>query len=173
LFTCQAYVDFCRSRPELWSMIMTVNQATKARNRVNKEPILDVTPGDIYYVDLRVFGGHWYNGNEDLEANSCIPTLPEIDYSIYVVPFSVIDWGNVKHTTLKLYSEVLDWELKWNHDLYLCWGQYRKLSGKHKLVDEEFVKKFPQVKTSLHAPIPTRPRRNAPRAPNAGRGGKR
>jgi len=173
LFTCQAYVDFCKSRPELWSMIMTVNQATKARNRVNKEPILDVTPGDIYYVDLRVFGGHWYNGNEDLEANSCIPTLPEIDYSIYVVPFSVIDWGNVKHTTLKLYSEVLDWELKWNHDLYLCWGQYRKLSGKHKLVDEEFVKKFPQVKTSLHAPIPTRPRRNAPRAPNAGRGGKR
>ena len=109
-----------------------------------------VAPGDTLYVDLRVLGGHWYNGNEDSQAYSCVPTFHEIDYSIYVVPFSVIDWGNAKHTTLKLYSEVLDWQLKWNHDLYLCWGQYRKLYQKHKLVDEAFVEKFPQIKASLH-----------------------
>ena len=104
LFNCQAYADFCKQRPKLWSMYMTVNEATKVRNIVNKNPILDVAPGDTLYVDLRVFGGHWYNGNEDSQANTCVPTLPDIDYSIYVVPFSVIDWDNARHTTLKLYS---------------------------------------------------------------------
>jgi hypothetical protein len=173
LFTCQAYVDFCKSRPELWSMIMTVNQATKARNRINKEPILDVTPGDIYYVDLRVFGGHWYNGNEDSQCNTCSPTLPDIDYTVYVVKFRFLEWGNAAHTTMKMYSETLDWTLKWNHDAYISWGQYHRLFDKHTLVDAEFVKKFPQIKASLHASVPKKPGRRPPKVPKTRGGEKR
>ena len=69
-------------------------------------------------------------------------------FIVYVVTFYFLDWGNAAHTTMELYSEVLDWDLKWNHDAYYCWGQYHKLYRKHTLVDEAFIEKFPQVKAS-------------------------
>ncbi len=163
LFSCQVYADFCKQRPELWSMFMTVIEATRVKNKINKDPIEDDIPDDTLYVNLRVFGGHRYNGNEDLQANSCFPTLPKIDYSIYMVPFYFLDWGNAQHTTMRLYSKVLDRDFKWNHDSYLCWGQYYKLYRRHKLVDEAFIEKFQQVKASSYTPKPTRQKRNAPR----------
>ncbi len=55
LFNCQAYADFCKQTPELLSMYMTVNEATRVRNKLNKNPIEGMTPGDTGITVMKIY----------------------------------------------------------------------------------------------------------------------
>ncbi len=47
----------------------------------------------------------------------------------------------------KVWCDCPKLEFVWNHERVLSWGRYAKLTTDMTLVDEEFLKKYPQVVT--------------------------
>ena len=144
LFDCEAYEAYCKTRPELWFCVYTVADARKFRSKVNKEPITELHAGDTIYVDLRAIGISWYNG---LGKGSLTPVLPNEDENTYVLKCKVTEWANNQQTKVKVWCDCLKLEFLWNHERVLCWGRYSKLTTDMTLVDEEFLKQYPQVVT--------------------------
>ena len=157
-----SYMDFCWSRSELWSLINTISVSNRERTLMNKSPIHHVFDGMTFYVDLRIFGSLWYNGEG---LNSMRPTLPEEDYTIYAVPFYMHQWCNIQHTAMMVRCDLLNYEMKWNHDLYMCLGQYQLHIPGRVLVDQEFLDTYPQLGKMLSPKIFRIPRRKAPSKP--------
>jgi hypothetical protein len=145
LFNCEAYLTFCRTRPEMWSCALTVEVARKERMALNRAPIQNLSTGDELYVDLRALGAMWYNGYGDKSLDT---TLPDEDTSMYVVPFLTGDFINGGRK-VKMLCERLELELIWNADMCKCWGQYRQLESHMTLVDGAFLERYPQVMKSL------------------------
>lgn len=53
---------FCRSRPQLFPLIYTAQEAQRRIAALNATPITEIAPGREVFVDLRSFGnGAWYN----------------------------------------------------------------------------------------------------------------
>ncbi len=154
LFSCAAYVKFCESRPELWSMLFTTAVAKKVKTALNKDQIFGVDVGDVRYVDLRAFGQEWYNGIGD---EALKPVLPNEDTTIYVVPVVMYQWLNKLHTKVRMKCDILNIFVDWNHDMMKSWGQYEVLRDDFVLVNEAFVRKFPQVVKCLSTFKPVSP----------------
>ena len=79
---CEAFLNYCQSRRELYHITFDTALAKKFIRERNKQTISTVKPGDIAYVDLRVFGGRWY---ESLE-------LPDWRNVTYVMEFQYTHW---------------------------------------------------------------------------------
>ena len=154
LFACSEYVKFCRTRPELWSLIVTTAEARKQRSALNKTRIVEIELGDSRYVDLRALGQEWYNGIGD---ESLQPVLPDEDTTIYVVQMTAYQWRNKVNTKLRLKCDVLNIFVDWNHDMVKSWGQYEVLREDFVLVNEAFVRKFPQVVKCSSTFLPVSP----------------
>ena len=56
LFKTVQYKDYCSSRPMLWRLLLTVDEAQREAVRKNKVRITEVSPGDIVYMDLCFYG---------------------------------------------------------------------------------------------------------------------
>jgi hypothetical protein len=145
LFDCEQYELFCKSKPELWFCVYSVEEARKIRAKVNKEPITVVEPGDSIYVDLRAIGAKWYNA---IGPGSIGKTLPDEDKEVYVVKCTVAEYVNAAKTKVKVECELLSLNFIWNHERALCWGTYRKCAGDMIEVTAKFLSKYPQVITT-------------------------
>ena len=135
-------------------MLLTTAIAKKVRTALNKDRILGVDVGDVRYVDLRAFGQEWYNGIGD---EALKPVLPNEDTTIYVVPVVMYQWLNKLQTKVRMKCEILNIFVDWNHDMVKSWGQYEVLRDDFVLVNEAFVRKFPQVVKCLSTFKPVLP----------------
>lgn len=142
-----AFKDFCLERPELWPLVHTAQVARTLRVALNKEPITELSPGDVCYVDLRSINQHWYNG---LETHH--PHLPDEHSMIYVAPFTAVAWSNPRvKTKLKMHCPLLEHAEDWNHDMVKSWGAYPIVQDTFVLVDDAFLRAHPSVLSSLRA----------------------
>ena len=78
---CEALMRFCEQRRYLMHMTFDSKLATKWISGKRKQDIT-MRPGQIVYVDIRVFGGRWY---ESLE-------LPDWRNLSYVMEFQYLCW---------------------------------------------------------------------------------
>ena len=154
MFACSEYVKFCRTRPELRSLIVTTAEARKQRSALNKTRIVEIELSDSRYVDLRALGQEWYNGIGD---ESLQPVMPDEDTTVYVVQMTAYQWRNKVNTKLRLKCDVLNIFVDWNHDMVKSWGQYEVLREDFVLVNEAFVRKFPQVVKCSSTFLPVSP----------------
>ena len=74
---CKAYYEFCRDKPYLYHLTLSANNAAKFIAMTNRTEITKVQPSNTVYVDLRCFGGRWY---ESLG-------LPDAPTSSYVMEY--------------------------------------------------------------------------------------
>ncbi len=146
LFQCEAYEAYCKSVPELWSLIYTTEVARRERSLLNRTPITNMKEGDVFYVDLRAFGQSWYNGYGEGALN---PPLPDEDTSVYVVKCEVLHWLNNSFTKIRLRCQLLDLNFDWNHDMIRCWAQYSSVASHHIEINEETLRKYPQIRESM------------------------
>jgi hypothetical protein len=75
-------MTFCEKRRELFRVTMDYRTAKAYERRLNGQQISSVKPGDTVFVDLRVFGGRWY---ESLD-------LPDWRDTMYVMEFQYTHW---------------------------------------------------------------------------------
>ena len=142
----EAFQRFCTTTPELWPLLLTSEEAIKAKSAINKTPIQNLTVGQQIYVDLRAIGVLWYNevfSQLVLEAG-----LPNEDLSTYVVPFKV-DSFTRDRMSVYVTCPLLNVVLFWKHDQVKSWGQYHTMQASHILVDESFLSNHFKVKESL------------------------
>jgi hypothetical protein len=52
----QAFEFFCQSRSELYLLLYSAKESKRIYAAINKQPISEVKPGDVVYVDLRWYG---------------------------------------------------------------------------------------------------------------------
>ena len=85
---CEALMKFCEKRRELFHVTMDYRMAKAYEKKLNAQPITSVQIGDTVYVDLKVFGGRWY---ESLD-------LPDWRETSYVMEFTYTHWyGDSKY----------------------------------------------------------------------------
>jgi len=107
------YEDFCRSKPELYPCIFTVEESKRLESEMNSQPITLAEPGDSIFVDLRFFGHIWYDETLD---------LPNKDEMLYLVPASYYMWENKKHTCISVKFPLFNQVLRVKNDFVKRYG---------------------------------------------------
>jgi hypothetical protein len=143
LFQCQAYEEYCKSVPELWSLIYTSEVARRERSLLNRTPIMSNREGEFY---LRAFGQSCYNGYGN---GAFDPPLPNEDTTVYVIKCEFVHWLNKSFTKARVRCRLLDVNMDWNHDMFRCWAQYSSVASHHIEINEQSLKTYPQIKKSM------------------------
>ena len=60
LFDTMQYEAYIRSHRPLYPLLFTLDAFAKIKTELNKKPIAGVSPGDRFYIDLRLYGYDWY-----------------------------------------------------------------------------------------------------------------
>ena len=134
---CQAYYEFCESRPYLQHLAMDSTLAIKFVKQLRKMDVTSVNIGDIVYVDLRFFGDDWY---EFLE-------LPDFETSSYVVKFEYTHWFH-RSSKKKLSAKFLLNGHTYALDNYLvhAWGSIKTFNSVYMiLVDTKLAIQYPSI----------------------------
>ena len=154
---CEAFYEFCRTKPYLYHLTLSAKDATKFIANTNKEDIKKVAPGDIAYVDLRFFGGRWY---ESLG-------LPNAPTSSYVMEYQYTHWyhdiskgrtskrkqhsfkkNEISGKFLLLEGHVPEKSnaFHWKTYMVFCWGEKLAFDPSTMLlVDEDLVQSYPRI----------------------------
>ena len=106
--------------------------ADKQRTALNKQPITDVKPVDMVYVDLRKFGEAW--------AYQC--ELPEALDSIHLLAVTYTRWQS--HNKLNIFGKVLLWDEEHLLDHYevYCFGTEEALTDRMILIDDGYARRI-------------------------------
>jgi hypothetical protein len=137
LFATVQYEHFCRENRPLFPLVYGGEEARVRISAMKKSVITEVEPGDKVFVDLRSYGYAWYS----------TLGLPDHDHAKYVVQYEYLSWGNkANHHTIN--ARCLIFDEKWNKlDNYFVftYGFEKEFKDNMTLIDEEFIKKHPQV----------------------------
>jgi hypothetical protein len=133
----QAFEIFCQSRNELYLLLYSAKEAKRIYAAINKQPISEVKPGNVAYVDLRWYGYDWYSGLG----------LPHYDTQRYVVAFEYTQWYHSTTRTkivavCRLFNE--EWPL--NHYFVRAYGSCLSLPENSTLVDNKLVVEYPRLR---------------------------
>ncbi len=87
LFNTIQYEDFCRKHSPLFPLLFRLDVANSEIKRIRQCPIVEVSPGDIVFVDLRSYGPLWY----------ATLNLPDAHHLSYVVEYRYMEWHSKSH----------------------------------------------------------------------------
>ena len=159
---CEAFYDFCRTKPYLYHLTLPASEATKFIAMKNRTDITKVKPGDVVYVDLRYFGGRWF---ESLGK-------PNAPTSSYVMEYQYTHWyhdlshggqsagatrsqngrtfkkNDISGKFLLLEGHVPEksYAFHWKTYMVFCWGEHLVFDPESKiLVDEALTRSYPRI----------------------------
>jgi hypothetical protein len=115
---CSAFKDYVQLRPELMLLQYTVDQSFKESKLINAEPIIEVNPGDIVYLDIRYLDTAIYDNQLVLDDKW---------HRRYVVPLTYTRWAGRQRKKLDAHILLFDLTLMVNRLFVLTWGSNREL----------------------------------------------
>jgi hypothetical protein len=133
----QAFESFCQSRSELYLLLYSAKEEKRIYAAINKQPISEVKPGDIVYVDLRWYGCDWYSGLELLNFVT----------HRYLVAFEYTQWfHSITRTKIIAICRVFNEEWPLNHYFVRAYGFCLNLPDDSTLIDSKFVALYPRLR---------------------------
>jgi hypothetical protein len=148
LITTEALIEYCRVRPELQLLLGTQKEENIHLRNLRKQKITNVTPGDIVYLDLRLwsYGSSWF---DDLG-------LPESDTKLYLVKGQYQNAFLSDGRKIDLYVPIFAQMGDKSHALLSVDNAFIFQFGRNTtydpsnsyIVDEELIAKFPALKNS-------------------------
>ena len=139
LFNNSHYWEFCHSKPPLWLMAHSTEDAAKLLGNINRTPITEVRPGTKVYLDIRFFGSEWYRQ----------AVLPDNKYfHTYVIIGVYGNFTNRDHTRIRLRIPLTndDYKRGVDHAFVFEYGSVTVFDAEHMtLVDEAFLKDYPDL----------------------------
>jgi hypothetical protein len=130
-----SFEAFCRSTPELFPLIFTVEQAKREIKAIMDRGIEKVRPGDKVYVDLRCYGEAWY---EQLQ-------LPDPYTTKYVLLY---EYGELLPNGKKIVAHCKLFKERFVvHNYFVfSYGSVKVFdASKMMLIDKAFVQRYSQV----------------------------
>jgi hypothetical protein len=134
---CEAYYDFCASRPYLYHLTLDAILAKKFISTKRKEDIVTLSPGENIYVDLRAFGDDSY------EALG----LPDWQTTSYVIELRLTHWFH-KSSKKKISAKLALGKATYALDAYwvYAWGYNKTFdTAKMIIVDEAMLNLYPSL----------------------------
>ena len=92
-------------------------------------------PGEECFVDLRAWGSAYYESID----------LPDMFHRNYVVPCRYVKWTNSKKTKIDVRCELFNQLFEWTAVDVQAYGSRGNLSDEVVLIDEDFVRRYPQL----------------------------
>jgi ribosomal protein L21E len=139
LAACEQFEHYCRAKPELFLLIYTAKVAQERMVAINKTPITEVKPGDIYYIDIRSYGSTWYDS---------LP-LPDLHHRTYVVAYKYTKWVNNTHRKIEAKCQVFNETWRLDHVFIKQYGSHIKhqhVNGQTIiLIDSNMVQTYPEL----------------------------
>jgi len=138
LFQTVQYEEFCRKNKPLSPLLFDVKDSKKFISDMNKENIIEVSPGDTVYVDIRSHGNYaWYNSIG----------LDKSDFLTYVVECR---YGKYKSITNKkmiwINYPLFNEKYCVDRSFVLFYGSEKIfLEGAMILIDDEMLAKYPMI----------------------------
>ncbi len=139
LFDTVQYEEFCRSKPELFTLLYDTKTADKLIRDLNNSPINEVKPGDIVFVDLRSYGSAWYK---------TLP-LPDIYHSTYCAEYRYTQWHNKKKTKIVAVCSIFNETFIVDHLFVKRYGTHTKPVDNAIVIDNNMVKRYPMLLPSV------------------------
>jgi hypothetical protein len=134
----EKFQEYCKSIRCLEILLMKADEVNKYKSKIDKSNITEVKPNDVIYVDLRTYSldddGQWYNSLN----------LPEAYTKMYVYKAVFGDFVNgTKNINIKV--PIFKESNTWNRSTILWYGNHRVLEDNMVLIDDELLKKYPQI----------------------------
>jgi hypothetical protein len=134
---CEAYYNFCESRPYLRHLAMDTKIGTKFKSDKAKLDIISVNVGDIVYIDLRFFGDYWYEAME----------LPNFQSTSYVLEFKYTHYfhKSSKKKISGIFTLIADKYSLNSYQVY-AWGSVKQFDATSMvLIDKSWIKRYPKL----------------------------
>jgi hypothetical protein len=134
LFTTIHYEEFCRSRPELYPLIMSDECWRKECAILKKKPITIIKPGDEVFINIREIGAEFYDALD----------FPDIYHIQYLLKSKYTKFS-CKDTRAELKFLLTGDRFTVSHEFVKLWGSKMTIDPvtASKVIDQEFISKFP------------------------------
>ena len=128
---------FVNSRPELFILLYSSEEASRLIVELNRQSIISVRPGDTVYVDLRSFSATWYK---------TLP-LPDVAHVQYLLEHKYIKWIGKQHRKLQIECILTGEIFKVDHFFVKAWGTMTKKtrSPDAVILSEKIALEYPQI----------------------------
>lgn len=129
------FMRFCERCPPLTPLLTTEKDWRSKKAALDARPIEEVKPGEKCYVDLRAWGGEWFE----------MLKLPFHCGKTYVVECKYVKYDNRTRTRMLLRCDLFGQEFVWKNSDILCYGKIGALHDDLIVVDRDFCNKYPQI----------------------------
>ena len=129
------FEDYCRSNAPLRFLIYKKVEADQLMRDLRNSDIVEVGIGDRVFVDLRCYNYGWYSSLG----------LPDCDKTTYAVEYVYQKWVRGRKK-IEVYCPVFRETFKVDRVFVQMYGSTKQLPSHWKLVDSNFVTRYPQVK---------------------------
>jgi hypothetical protein len=134
IFKTIVYEQFCEQTPGLRNLLYLANTVPQIISERNATPIVEVQPGDIVFVDIRIYGEDWY-----LQIG-----LPDHFHKLYVVEWHYFAWVNKSRLKIKTRCPIMGTNYVMDHNLVILWGRTKVFNENSMvLISEEYMEKYP------------------------------
>ena len=133
------FEDYCNSFPPLRQLLVNAADAVKSHKALNKTPIVDVSPGDVFYVTLRAFSYTWFDDLSDILDEACQ----------YVVKCECLDWKTQAHREIWISYPVFNSRHTVGNAFISQYFFTRQLSDSMKLVDAAMLRDKPRLREAV------------------------
>lgn len=134
LFESVPYEVFCRKHRHLFPLLFTTETADKEIKKLSKQEIHGYHAGDLILVNLRSYGELWYQA---------LP-LPEVDTTVYAVPFKVTSVAKDKRS-IEIVSEIYPGKVR--VDSYYLFAFTVDPTCPYVEITVETLKKYPALRS--------------------------
>ena len=131
------FEDYCRSKPELFILLLTDTEARKHKAAINKKRIVSLKPGDHFFLDIRLWGWQWYDNLD----------LPDKHFKTYLTECQAIELGS-RDTKIKIYDKVFKKEYWFQNFDVISHCYRREISDNDILITQEVLSTYPQILNS-------------------------
>lgn len=129
------FEDFCKKESTLISLLYTEAEWKEKTKLMNSQPIKNVKPNDVCFVDLRSWGWDYY---ENLK-------LPNYLTTKYLVKCIYGTYSNKNNSRIILECKLFNQTFLWRNSDIQLYGSITELSNEMVEVTKEFCNEFPLV----------------------------
>ena len=140
LSSCQPFEEYCRRNKELYLLLYTTDQVSRAAAAITSMAITDVQPGDTIFVDLRYFGTYVYDNLLD---------LPDKYHIKYVVRVVFTKWTGRTHKKLDAQVPLFRRTFEFNNLFVHYYAHQRTIEQGMVEITTDFLETYPDIRTMV------------------------
>jgi hypothetical protein len=140
LSSCQPFKEYCRRNKELYLLLYTTDQVSRAAAAITSMAITDVQPGDTIFVDLRYFGTYVYDNLLD---------LPDKYHIKYVVRVVFTKWTGRTHKKLDAQVPLFRRTFEFNNLFVHYYAHQRTIEQGMVEITTDFLETYPDIRTMV------------------------